>query len=117
MATPMGKESSLLSVTGNSARLESSSSQDSQLFWKKEQVEEDTALLRAFSSTVQIGEEKKEPHSKKERSRAHLSFRRGTFLLNKVGFKTQTVVDSVALTPSAHVTSKQLAQPGLRGQD
>lgn len=62
MATPMGKESSLLSVTGSSARLESSNSQDSQLFWKKEQVEEDTMLVRAFSSTVQIGEEKKGTH-------------------------------------------------------
>lgn len=61
MATPMGKESSLLSVTGSSARLESSNSQDSQLFWKKEQVE-DTVLVRAFSSTVQIGEEKKGTH-------------------------------------------------------
>ena len=57
----MGKESSLLSVTGSSARLESSNSQDSQLFWKKEQVE-DTVLVRAFSSTVQIGEEKKGTH-------------------------------------------------------
>jgi hypothetical protein len=36
MATPMGKESSLLSVTGSSARLESSSSQDSQLICKKQ---------------------------------------------------------------------------------
>ena len=61
MATPMGKESSLLSVTGSSARLESSNSQDSQLVWKKEQVE-DTVLVRAFSSTVQIGEEKKGTH-------------------------------------------------------
>lgn len=74
-------------------------------------------LTLSFLSSFSILPKKKEPHSKKERSRAHLSFRRGTFLLNKVGFKTQTVVDSVALTPSAHVTSKQLAQPGLRGQD
>lgn len=54
MATPMGKESSLLSVTGSSARLESSSSQDSQLLWTKEQGEEENAMLvRAFSSTAQ----------------------------------------------------------------
>lgn len=44
MATPMGNESSFLSVTGSSARLESSSSQDSQLTWKKE-AEENVMLF------------------------------------------------------------------------
>lgn len=48
-----------------------------------------------------------------ERSKANLSFRRGVFLLNKVGFKTQTVAASKPLTLSADVTSKQSAQPWL----
>lgn len=58
-------------------------------------------------------QEKGSSRQEGERSKANLSFRRGVFLLNKVGFKTQTVAASESLTLSVDVTSKQSAQPGL----
>lgn len=59
--------------------------------------------------------EKGSSRQTRERSRANLSFRRGAFLLNKVGFKTQAAVASAALTLSASVMSQQAAQPAPRG--
>lgn len=68
-------------------------------------------LLPGFTCLKKKGSSRQE----RERSKAHLSFRHDASLLNKVGFKTQTVAASKSLTVSTNVKSEQSARPGLLG--